>query len=575
MNAVQPNTPVDDSKPADKTIPEDKIKKIDDPTLVVGDYYKDAEGKVRKVTKIKATDKVINKSVSGKENYKPKYGSLEEDVKKAEEIMKGLEEKGYATKGDTGWIVYKGAATALSLQDKDFLTGISSYNKGEDGKSLGAPGFKIAKQSSYEDKSMKKRVSDGFYGYADPSMVELRYWQARNPNVPIEEFDKLDAATKVQNRKEMLKFYNYSDEEINKLGDAINDPTKLYTKDFVSNKEKGLVKRNQQKFETSGYRSQLGDDFMFGLEHLDKYNMEMTPEGDLADAEVVKEKDDKEIPTNELDVNPKPQMGPEWWLQDVIKTAGAAGDMARVQKRLPWAPKLNPQLMDPTFYDPTRELAATQEQYNIGMQGATAYAPSQALNSRQSQMAGQGAKAAADILGRYNNLNVGQANQFAATKTQVLNQANASNAEITKGLFDATTIANQQYDNAKNQARQELRQSYIDAITNKEQAYALNQLYPNYQIDPSQGGRLFFNAGDELTGQTTGDNASVAAYKKLKDDPSMQGVPDNVLIQLVTGKGYTQQPQSQSDSWLAAMQNISPGGAGLGPYYEQGAEDQG
>jgi hypothetical protein len=285
----QPNTPVDDSKPADKTIPEDKIKKIDDPTLVVGDYYKDAEGKVRKVTKIKATDKVINKSVSGKENYKPKYGSLEEDVKKAEEIMKGLEEKGYATKGDTGWIVYKGAATALSLQDKDFLTGVSSYNKGEDGKSLGAPGFKIAKQSSYEDKSMKKRVSDGFYGYTDPSMVELRYWQARNPNVPIEEFDKLDAATKVQNRKEMLKFYNYSDEEINKLGDAINDPTKLYTKDFVSNKEKGLVKRNQQKFETSGYRSQLGDDFMFGLEHLDKYNMEMTPEGDLADAEVVKE----------------------------------------------------------------------------------------------------------------------------------------------------------------------------------------------------------------------------------------------------------------------------------------------
>jgi hypothetical protein len=190
-------------------------------------------------------------------------------------------------------------------------------------------------------------------------------------------------------------------------------------------------------------------------------------------------------------------------------------------------------------------------------------------------MAGQGAKAAADILGRYNNLNVGQANQFSATKAQVLNQANASNAEITKGLFDATTIANQQYDNAKNQARQELRQSYIDAITNKEQAYALNQLYPNYQIDPSQGGRLFFNAGDELTGQTTGDNASVAAYKKLKDDPSMQGVPDNVLLQLVTGKGYTQQPQSQSDSWLAAMQNIAPGGAGLGPYYEQGAEDQG
>jgi hypothetical protein len=569
-----PNTPVDASKPADNKIPEDKIKKIDDPSLAVGDYYKDAEGKVRKVTKIKATDKIVNKSVSGKENYKPKFGSVEEDVKKAEEIMKGLEEKGYAKKGDTGWIVYKGAAKVLNLADKDFLTGLSSYNKGEDGKSLGAPGFKIATQSSYEDKSMKKKIDDGFYGYADPNMVELRFWQARNPNAPIEEYDKMDAATKLQNRKDMLKFYKYSDEEIKNLGDKINDPATLYTKEFVSNKKNGLVKRNQEKFETSGYRSQLGDDFKFGLEHLDKYNMEMAPEGELPEAEVVKEKDDKEIEAGKLDVNPKPQMGPEWWLQDVIKTAGAAGDMARIKKRLPWAPKLNPVLMDPTFYDPTRELAATQEQYNIGMQGATAYAPSQALNSRQSQMAGQGAKAAADILGRYNNLNVGQANQFSATKAQVLNQANASNAEITKGLFDATTIANQQYDNAKNQARQELRQSYIDAITNKEQAYALNQLYPNYQIDPSQGGRLYFNAGDELTGQTTGDNASIAAYKKLKNDPELQGVDDSTLIQLVTGKGYTTQPSSEKDAWLAAMKNVSPGNAGLGPYYQQGPEDQ-
>lgn len=572
------NTAVNESKPASSSISEDKIKKIDDPTLAVGDYYRDAEGKVRKVTKIKATNKVVNKSVSGKENYKPKFGSLEEDVKKAEELMKNLESKGYAKKGDTGWIVFKGAAKELSLADKDFLTGLSSYNKGEDGKSLGAPGFKIAKQSSYEDKSMKKRVNDGFYGYADPSMVELRFWQAKNPNAPIEEFDKLDNTAKTQNRKEMLKFYNYSNDEIEKLGDKINDPAALYTKEFVSDKKNGLVKKNQEKFETSGYRSQLGDDYMFGLEHLDKYNMEMAPEGDLADAEVVTEKNDKkgadEIPTNELDIEEKPQMGPEWWLQDVIRTAGAAGDMARVKKRLPWAPKLNPVLMDPTFYDPTRELAATQEQYNIGMQGATAYAPSQALNARQSQMAGQGAKAAADILGRYNNLNVGQANQFAATKAQVLNQANASNAEITKGLYDATTIANQQYDNAKNQARQELRQSYIDAITNKEQAYAMNQLYPNYQIDPSQGGRLVFAGGDDLTGQTYGDSATVAAYKRLKDDPAMQGVDDSILVQLASGKGYTQQPSAEKDAWLSAMQNISPGNAGLGPYYQQGAEDQ-
>jgi hypothetical protein len=581
-----PNTPVDGSKPADNKIPEDKIKKIDDPTLVVGDYYKDAEGKTRKVTKIKASDKVVNKSVSGKENYKPKFGSLEEDVKKGEKIMEGLAEKGFAKKDNGGWVVYKGAAETLSFADKDFLTGLSSYNKSEDGKSLGAPGFKIVRQSSYKDKTEKTQVKDGFYGFADPGMVEMRYWQAKNPNGSIEDFEKMDTDTKLQNRKEMLKFYNYSDDEITKLGDKINDPSKLYTSDFVSNKKSGLVKRNQEKFETAGYRSRLGDDYMFGLEHMDKYNMEMGPEGELI---VDKEKEcpegmvkdpktgeciSLEIPTEELDPNPKPQMGPEWWLQDAIKTAGAAGDMARVKKRLPWAPKLNPVLMDPTFKDPTRELAGIQEQYTIGTEGAKSFAPSQALNARMSQMAGQGAKAVADTLGRYNNDNVGIANNFSATKAQVLNQVNASNADITKGLFDATTVANQQYDNAKNQARQELRSSYIDAITNKEQAYAMNQLYPNYQIDPSRGGRLNFTGGDELTGQTTGDSASVASFKRLKDDPNMQGIDDNVLMQLATGKGYTQQPgASEKDSWMAAMQNVSPGKAGLGPYYQQGPED--
>lgn len=579
-----PNTPVDGSKPADNNIPEDKIKKIDDPTLAVGDYYKDADGKTRKVTKIKATDKIVNKSVSGKANYKPKFGSVEEDVKKGQTIMEDLEKKGFAKKSGDGWIVYRGAAKALSLADKDFLTGLSSYNKDDSGKSLGAPGFKIVSQSSYEDSSKKKQTKDGFYGYADPSMVEMRYWQARNPNGSIEDFEKIDDATKLQNRKDMLKFYNYSDDEIAKLGDNINDPAKLYTNDFVSNKKNGLVKRNQEKFETAGYRSQLGDDYKFGLEHMDKYNMEMGPEGELI---VNKEKECPEgmvkdpktgecisldIPTNELDPKPKPQMGPEWWLQDVIKTAGAAGDMARVKKRLPWAPKINPVTGEMVLFDPTRELAATQEQYNIGTQGATAYAPSQALNSRMSQMAGQGAKAAADILGRYNNLNVGQANQFNATKTQILNQANASNAEITKGLFDATTVANQQYDNAKNQARQELRSSYIDAITNKEQTYALNQMYPNFQVDPSKGGRLNFTGGDELTAETSGDNAAVSAYKRLKDDPNLQGVDDNILIQLATGKGSGSQ-SSEKDSWMAAMQNIAPGKAGLGPYYEQGPED--
>jgi hypothetical protein len=228
--------------------------------------------------------------------------------------------------------------------------------------------------------------------------------------------------------------------------------------------------------------------------------------------------------------------------------------MARVKKRLPWSPKLSPYVPEPTFYDPTRELAATQEQFNIGTQGAAAYAPSQAYNARYSQMAGQGAKAAADILGRYNNLNVSTANNFAATKAQIVNEANAANAEITKNLFDQTTVANQQYDNAKAQARQELRQSYIDAITNKEQAYALNQMYPNYQISPSQGGRLFFNKGEEMSPADL-TASDIEQFKSIRS--SIPNITDDAVLKLM-GK-TTGNDNNFADTYLQMMQGVTPG----------------
>jgi hypothetical protein len=542
-----------------KEIDPSKIKKLEDPAIAVGDYYLDGEGKLRKVTKVLLDQKKItNQSLSGKANYKPVYGSLEDDVRKANEIMQNLEKEKLASKDSKGnWTIYRGAADKISIADKDFLTGLSSYNKDEAGKNLGAPGFNIASQSTYETSDRSKKRDDGFYGYADPKMVEFRFWQASNPGKSAEEFDKLDDEGKFQNRKTMMSFY-YTPDELAKMkvtDESLKDPNKFYTKDFITNKETGLVKRNQEKFETAGYRSRLGDDYKFGLEHLDRYYFGQTPEGELVpQKEDTPPEKDLTIPAGELETTADKGVGPEWWLQDVIKTAGAAGDMARVKKRLPWSPKLSPYVPEPTFYDPTRELAATQEQFNIGTQGAAAYAPSQAYNARYSQMAGQGAKAAADILGRYNNLNVSTANNFAATKAQIVNEANAANAEITKNLFDQTTVANQQYDNAKAQARQELRQSYIDAITNKEQAYALNQMYPNYQISPSQGGRLFFNKGEEMSPADL-TASDIEQFKSIRS--SIPNITDDAVLKLM-GK-TTGNDNNFADTYLQMMQGVTPG----------------
>lgn len=184
-----------------------------------------------------------------------------------------------------------------------------------------------------------------------------------------------------------------------------------------------------------------------------------------------------------------PQDAP-WWIQDVIKTSGAFGDMGRVKKYMPWQATPNVDYMEPTFYSPERELAANAEQLAIGAQGAAQFTGPQAYNARFSQMSGKAAANAADIMGRYNQLNVGVANEAEKFNVDVFNKYAEARADDATKLFDKVTVANQEFDNAKNKARQELRQSFIDAITNRAQAFNYNQLYPDWKIDPNVGGMI-------------------------------------------------------------------------------------
>jgi len=153
-----------------------------------------------------------------------------------------------------------------------------------------------------------------------------------------------------------------------------------------------------------------------------------------------------------------------WWLQDIIATAGAAGDLARIKRYFPWQRKPMVDLPEATFYDPTRELAANAEQANIQTQGLAAFTGPQALSARSSQIQGQALKNAADVMGRYNNLNVGLANQLEQQRSNILNTAYQNEANLDTQLWDKYTILNQQFDNSKAQARQELRKHYINAI---------------------------------------------------------------------------------------------------------------
>lgn len=215
-----------------------------------------------------------------------------------------------------------------------------------------------------------------------------------------------------------------------------------------------------------------------------------------------------------LGVNPKSYA--PWWLQDIVKTSGAAADLMRIKKYEPWQQTPETRLPDGTFYDPTRELAANTEIANIGTQGATAFNNPQAYAANFSQIQGQAGKNAADIMAKYNNMNVQIANQLNSERTGIMNDASKNKASLDTQLFDKYTIANQQFDNSKNMARQNLRQSYIDAITNRAKTQALNTLYPNYYTNPITGGFVQFKPGyDKITPNAPHDEADLAEVEKI------------------------------------------------------------
>ena len=207
-----------------------------------------------------------------------------------------------------------------------------------------------------------------------------------------------------------------------------------------------------------------------------------------------------------------------WWLQDTIKTVGAAGDLMGLKKYLPWAPKADLETPRPTFMDPTRELGANAEQANIQTQGAAQFAGPQGLSARSASIQGQASKNAADVLSKYNNANVNIANQFEFKANDVRNQEQMLNQAANTKMYDQNTIANQQFDNAKLAMRGQLRNQYTNAITNRWKTDALNQMYPQYQVDPSTGGRMYYTEGKDFKPEQTSGMTWEEAYKWCKDE---------------------------------------------------------
>jgi len=258
----------------------------------------------------------------------------------------------------------------------------------------------------------------------------------------------------------------------------------------------------------------------------------------------------------------------EFWLQDIIKTAGAFGDLHRIKKYMPWSRDVDVHIPDPTFYDPSRQIANINEQYGVAADTMQSFAGPQATRAGISSLQGNALAQAANVIGQYDNMNVGVANQNASQVAGLLNAADQMQFQRDKTLFDETTIANQQYDNSKNLGRQNLRQSYIDAITNKKMAQAMNTLYPQYETRPGVGGGLYFTDGRPLTDTgSSGDGDYMSKWRQLK---TMYPEADDATLRAAMTGQYPNSGGGSGNDYQAGQDfiNMHQGVGGPGGGYQ-------
>lgn len=200
---------------------------------------------------------------------------------------------------------------------------------------------------------------------------------------------------------------------------------------------------------------------------------------------------------------------------------------ANLHKYMPWAAPINATTANPTFYDPSRELASNEEQQNAQMNYNSSFSGPQSGAARNSQIAGQSAVNAGNILSKYDQQNVGVANEFSNMNNQIMNQLSERKSASAENLYNGNVIANQSFDNSRMKLDEQILQAKTNAWNNRATTNAINQTNPYYYQDPSSG-KLVFSGGKGINapGGNQKSGYSLEDYKDLMTKLRGQGMND-------------------------------------------------
>jgi hypothetical protein len=320
------------------------------------------------------------------------------------------------------------------------------------------------------------------YGDA-PENIEgfFQSWRGIYPD------DKLDQLEKVVKQKG-------ASGEIKEVGEFQNWLNTVYIPKQAEILSKGDPSRKQQiqdlLIEDYGFTSDVpgrGLDEKYGTYTSSKRPLSMRPAEEPAPVvETEPEPIEAPVPGDVGEERMPPRA--DFWMQDLLKLN--AINQRKRRLGLPYQPVVETQDIDYVLEDPTRAIAAVNEQTALANVANNMFSGPQRGSARSASMAGRSMGAIADTVAGVQNRNVATVNRGEYQQAMLDAQLAREQRDRNVKLYDDTELALQIYTDEKNFDREQYADALANAITNRANTFNLNTIQDYYQIDPMSGGMI-------------------------------------------------------------------------------------
>jgi len=242
---------------------------------------------------------------------------------------------------------------------------------------------------------------------------------------------------------------------------------------------------------------------------------------------------DKPEDKKRIDLETKEGIPKRWWAQDEnnLITLAALDDTLRT----PFGVPIERQKIDYVLDDWASQVGANNSALKTTSDALTAAGGPQALLA--SDVFGKTMEGNIKAQTNVNQKNVNTMNRIATLTPQLDLKVDMFNNQMNQGVYDNTQLALENYEQNANKRKIKANELFNAGATNAANTYNLNQLYDNYNINPTVYGDAEFTEDGRKFVKNNQQDALNAYYDKVADYQVKTGkpMPDKLMEQLYPG----------------------------------------